>query len=322
MSSVAIIPVRSLSKGIKDKNLQTVGGISLVGRCIKTAKEANVDRVVVSTDGIKLAEEARCWNAEIVKRPPSLATDESSSEAALVHVLETVPELQKYRVLCFLQATSTFCSSESVRRCISAVEDGYDCAFTVVPTHCTLWKNGENGPVGVNLDPYRRSRRQDREPQYKETGAVYALNMKKFLEMRTRFCGALGMIEVPEEEAWEIDNEHDLRMARLAAKKRPTLKEGSRIYVDIDETICVTPEDRDYTKATPILSAIQKINELAKYHEVIYWTARGATSGIDWRELTEAQLAAWGAEYKELRMGKPAYDLLFDDKTVASVEEL
>ena len=48
------------------------------------------------------------------------------------------------------------------------------------------------------------------------------------------------------------------------------------IYVDIDETICRSPEDRDYTKAVPITDHIHKINE--RYDsgsKIVYWTARG-----------------------------------------------
>ena len=48
------------------------------------------------------------------------------------------------------------------------------------------------------------------------------------------------------------------------------------IYVDIDETICVSPEDRDYSKAIPIQKNIEKINNLYyNGHTIVYWTARG-----------------------------------------------
>lgn len=91
----------------------------------------------------------------------------------------------------------------------------------------------------------------------------------------------------------------------------------SVIYVDIDETICVTPASRKYTDAQPITKHIEKINRL--YDEgntIIYWTSRGSRKQIDWREVTEHQLKAWGAKYHELRLDKPYYDILFDDKAM------
>ena len=88
------------------------------------------------------------------------------------------------------------------------------------------------------------------------------------------------------------------------------------IFVDIDETICNTRRDRDYSKSTPIDEHIQKINKLYdEGHHIVYWTARGSGSGIDWKDLTEKQLSAWGVNHHELRMGKPSYDLLICDKT-------
>ena len=54
------------------------------------------------------------------------------------------------------------------------------------------------------------------------------------------------------------------------------------IYVDIDETICITPESRDYSKANPILTNIEKVNKLYDDgHTIVYWTARGSTTGED-----------------------------------------
>ena len=48
------------------------------------------------------------------------------------------------------------------------------------------------------------------------------------------------------------------------------------IYVDIDETICESPKDRDYAKATPVKDRIEKINKLFdEGNTIVYWTARG-----------------------------------------------
>ena len=89
------------------------------------------------------------------------------------------------------------------------------------------------------------------------------------------------------------------------------------IYVDIDETICISPEDRDYSKAEPIQKNINKINELYDNGDtIVYWTARGTGTGIDWTELTVMQLKEWGAKYNQVKLGKPVYDLFIDDKNI------
>lgn len=91
------------------------------------------------------------------------------------------------------------------------------------------------------------------------------------------------------------------------------------IYVDIDETICECGPERNYANATPITYRIDHINTL--YNEgntIIYWTARGTGSGIDWRETTEHQFNNWGVKYHELKFGKPEYDIFIDDKNINS----
>jgi uncharacterized protein YheU (UPF0270 family) len=88
--------------------------------------------------------------------------------------------------------------------------------------------------------------------------------------------------------------------------------------VDIDNTICVS-EGSDYANSKPLPERIKKINELYDAgHTVIYWTARGGNSGIDWTDKTHSQLAAWGCKYDEIRMKKPVYDIWIDDKAINS----
>jgi dihydrodipicolinate synthase/N-acetylneuraminate lyase len=92
------------------------------------------------------------------------------------------------------------------------------------------------------------------------------------------------------------------------------------IFIDIDETICSTPESRDYSLAQPIKKNIGIANKL--YDEgntIVYWTARGSVTGIDWTAVTQAQLNDWGVRHHELRLGKPPYDLMICDKTISSL---
>lgn len=91
-------------------------------------------------------------------------------------------------------------------------------------------------------------------------------------------------------------------------------------YIDIDETICNTPTIdgvRSYPDATPILENIKKGNALfTAGHTVVYWTARGATTGINWLELTRSQLEQWGVLFDDVKVGKPNYDVFICDKAM------
>ena len=93
------------------------------------------------------------------------------------------------------------------------------------------------------------------------------------------------------------------------------------VYVDIDGTIC-SHTGGIYTDAKPNKNAINKINSLYEDgNTIVYWTARGTLTNINWFELTQNQLNRWGCKYHEFRMGKPEYDLWIDDKSTL-IEEL
>lgn len=85
---------------------------------------------------------------------------------------------------------------------------------------------------------------------------------------------------------------------------------------DIDGTLCTNTEGA-YEDAKPLAEPIARLNALhAAGHTILLLTARGSTTGIDWRSLTESQLKAWGVCYHALHLGKPTADLYIDDKGI------
>lgn len=211
-----IIPARGGSKGVLRKNLRLLGGEPLVARAVRTVRGARgVDQVVVSTEDAEIAYAARAVGAWVVDRPASLAHDTASSESALQHAIEQLAHRGALpHVMVLVQATSPFIDPEALSRAIAlVVDDECDVAFSVTRTHDHLWEDGPAGPTGVNHEVGVRLRRQDRTPQFCETGAFYVMRTAGFLEHQHRFFGRLRMVEVDQSDALEIDSEHDLRLA-------------------------------------------------------------------------------------------------------------
>jgi uncharacterized HAD superfamily protein len=99
------------------------------------------------------------------------------------------------------------------------------------------------------------------------------------------------------------------------------------IYVDIDGTICqnrdILRRERNnpniqYSDVESFKNRIDKINKLYdEGNKIVYWTARGIMSGIDYTELTKKQLDQWGCKYHELIMNdKPHFDMYICDKSI------
>lgn len=95
-------------------------------------------------------------------------------------------------------------------------------------------------------------------------------------------------------------------------------------FIDIDNTICQT-DGTEYAAARPWPERIAVVNRLYDAgHRIVMWTARGSLHGVtlQLRQLTRRQLEAWGVKYHELRLDKPYFDVLVDDRALSSLTEV
>jgi CMP-N-acetylneuraminic acid synthetase len=223
MKCVAIIPARGGSKGIPQKNLQLLAGKPLVAHSIINALgTASINRVFVSTDDPKIARVSQEYGADIIWRPAEISSDSATSESALLHALDFLQENEGYQpdLLVFLQCTSPLTLAEDIEGTIQAlIQNQADSALSVSPFHYFLWGYDKDGDVmAINHNKYVRPRRQDRDPQYVETGAVYVMQVSGFLKARHRFFGKIAMYEMPLERRLEIDEPVDLQIAEVLMK--------------------------------------------------------------------------------------------------------
>jgi len=223
-STIAIILARGGSKGIPRKNVLPVAGKPLLAWTVEAARAAErVDRVIVSTDDAEIAEVAQRFGSEVVERPAELSGDAASSESALLHVLDHLQSREGYKPqrLAFLQCTSPLTAPEDIDGTLNALDgEQADSALAVVPFHYFLWKRQGDGSEGINHDRFVRQLRQEREPQYLEAGAVYAMRTEGFRQSRHRFFGKTALYEMPPERRWEIDDPVDLEIADVLLRRR------------------------------------------------------------------------------------------------------
>jgi N-acylneuraminate cytidylyltransferase len=216
---LAVIPARGGSKGIPRKNVLPLAGLPLVAHNILQARLARlVSRVVVSTDDAEIGAAARKYGAGVIWRPAEISGDTASSEQALLHTLETLAQSEGYQpdLLAFLQCTSPLTLAEDIDGTIQALLDaGADTSLAVTPFHYFLWKDTGGEATGINHDKRRRPLRQEREPQYLETGAVYVMRAPGFRQARHRFFGKTAMYVMPGERRLEIDEPVDFQVAEM-----------------------------------------------------------------------------------------------------------
>jgi YrbI family 3-deoxy-D-manno-octulosonate 8-phosphate phosphatase len=246
MECLAIIPARGGSEGIPNKNIQFVAGKPLLAYSVEQAIESKlISRVIVSTDDEKIGAIAQEFGAEVVWRPDEISVNTASSESALLHTLEYLEQTENYHpeLISFLQCTSPLTSSKDIDGTIkSLLEENADTALAVVPFHYYLWENGEGGNAfGINHDKSVRLLRQEIEPQFLETGAIYVMRVSGFKQVKHRFFGKTSMYVMPNERRWEIDEPIDLVVAEtlILQNRKQNLRQSlptevSVIVLDFD----------------------------------------------------------------------------------------
>lgn len=253
---LAVIPARGGSKGVPAKNLAQVGGVPLVVRAVRAClASSEVTDVVVTTDAPAVAETARAaaealgetGRLHCVQRPEAIAGDTATSEAAVLHAMDTY-EAEHGRtvdVVLLVQCTSPFIAREDIDGVAAAVaREGADTAVTVAPFHGFLWRDGtavEDHNYGVNHDKKVRPRRQDRPEDLLETGAAYAMDAAGFRTHRHRFFGHTALVRTDPARVLEIDDPHDLARARALAPlldpaPLPTREDIDAVVLDFDGT--------------------------------------------------------------------------------------
>jgi N-acylneuraminate cytidylyltransferase len=222
---VAIIPARAGSKGIPGKNIFNLNGQPLISYAIQAAlKSKSIDRVIVSTDGAAIAKVAKQYGAEVIFRPSKISGDHSKSEDALLHVLSELKTKEDFEpeLFVFLQCTSPLTTASDLDGAVSDLKrKKADCSLSVIKVHQFLWRRHSSfRKAGVNHNPSTRPMRQDREPEYLETGNFYVMRTRKFLKAKHRFFGKVDLYEIPKDHALDIDEPADIELGRVFLKRK------------------------------------------------------------------------------------------------------
>jgi N-acylneuraminate cytidylyltransferase len=180
--------------------------------------------VIVSTDDPEIAAISQHYGAEVVWRPAEISGDKASSESALLHVLDHLERHERSLpdLVVFLQCTSPLTLADDIDGTVQALLDQQaDSALAVVPFHYFVWRvTPEGDAVGINHDKQVRLLRQEREPQFLESGAVYVMRTAGFRQARHRFFGKTVVYVMPPERRLEIDDPVDFEVAQVLLRER------------------------------------------------------------------------------------------------------
>lgn len=221
MKNLAVIPARSQSKGLRDKNILPLCGRPLMSYSIAAALSSGVfETVHVSTDSERYAEIARAWGAEVLfLRSAETASDTASSWDTVLEVLENYARLGRtFDTVSLLQPTSPLRTTEDIGRVYRLMEERRAEAVVSVceAEHSPLWCNTlpEDGCLDGFVPPKARCPRQALERYYRLNGAIYTISVPALQSQRGLVYGPNCYAYImPRERSVDIDDAMDLRIA-------------------------------------------------------------------------------------------------------------
>lgn len=212
---VAIIPARGGSKGIPKKNLKKINGIPLVLYSVSHAKLSKyIDEVIVSTDSKEIQEVCRLKGARVIRRPEEISGDKSSTEEAMLHVLEKT-EYKKSDLVVLLQPTSPLRKPGDVDFAIEKLHSTKsDSLFSSTSGHHFIWYSKNDNLDSITYDYQSRQMRQDITGHYLENGSIYISTVENLVENNNRLGGKISTFGMDFVQSLQIDNSSELELVR------------------------------------------------------------------------------------------------------------
>lgn len=227
MNHIAIIPARSGSKGVKNKNMKTFYGISLLGWAILFAKEVGIySKILVSTDSEDYAKEALKYGAVPLMRKRDLSSDTSRINDVLVDLLKSI---EYYESITLIEPTCPVREPQSLVKAMDKFrKNSLNCLVSVcsVPLKYHPRKQFSGSRDLIKIERFTSENipvvnRQELDLTYVRSGAFYIFQRDSFLQAKDIIHGRVSG-HLDNSSIINIDTEEDIMgMRRYELERKP-----------------------------------------------------------------------------------------------------
>ena len=227
MKNLAIIPARSGSKGVTNKNIRDLYGKPLMAYSIEAAiKSKCFNNIMVSTDSELYASVARTYGAEVpFLRSAQTSLDSSSSWDAVDEVLRGYEDMgNSYDSFCLLQPTSPLRTADDIKNAYELLnkKNGFAVISMTALEHPIEWCGQIGESLSLNGFSFRKedARRQQMATTYRPNGAIYVVKVGEFRKNRFLYRKGAYAYIMPHIRSVDIDTELDFGYAEYLMSRR------------------------------------------------------------------------------------------------------
>lgn len=218
MKNLCIIPIRSQSKGIKNKNIKKLINKPLVCYAIDESLKSNIfQSIIIATDSSSYIKKIKLIyrnNKKVLFFKRSKKSSTSNAKTSVV-IKEVLKDFFIFDNIFLIQATSPLIKSKDIRSAYSLfVKKNYESLFSSYLTTKFFWKKKKKTMQSINYDYKRRLPRQKLKKQYVENGAIYIFKYNLFKKFRNVLFGRIGTYIMEEDRSVDIDDKKDFQKAK------------------------------------------------------------------------------------------------------------
>ena len=222
--TICIIPARSGSKRLKDKNIKKFNGRPIISYAIKIAQSSRLfSKVIVSTDSKKIANIAKKYGADVpFLRSKKLSDDYTATSDVLIDCIKKIPSTNTEYHFC-LYPTTTLISKEDLIKAYKKIKKkkaNLLIAITDFETSPYRALKLSNNKISFYFKKYAKYRTQDIPKLYRDSGSFYIFKTDSLLRDNGKLDNKSTYYHLDRNKAVDIDNIKDFKLAELLFKNK------------------------------------------------------------------------------------------------------
>ena len=215
--NICIIPARGGSKRIPLKNIKSFFGKPIIYYPIKTALKSDLfDKVIVSTDNLKIAKVSKKFGAEVHIRSSKYADDYTDTISVVKNVIGSIDIKKKYLKICCIYPTSIFLTNRKLKEAFIKLKKNNNYIFSACnfekPVERSFCKKKKKIKMLIEKNFYKRS--QDLKTYYYDAAQFYLGWRSSWTNKKKIFSGPNDFINFKSEEVQDIDSKNDWELAK------------------------------------------------------------------------------------------------------------